>query len=103
MDADRRAKRARNRRRIERLQLTQPGGREVAGDAAHTEAVSAVRRHLDVEDRVAETGIARVPRSQRRILRQLDDPLVVVAETELIGRAQHAARGDAADYGLAQQ
>ena len=78
-------KTARNRPRIEWLQLPEPGRREVAGEAVHTEAVGAVRRHLDVEDGVAETGIARILRSQRSVLRQLDDPLVVIAQTELVG------------------
>ena len=45
-----------------------PDGREIAGDAAHAEAVGAVRRHLDVEDGVAEPGIARILRPDRRVL-----------------------------------
>ena len=67
MDADRRAKGSRNRCRIERLQPPEPGGRQVAGDAAHAEAVGPVRRHLDIEDGVAETRIARIGHSERGV------------------------------------
>ena len=84
--------------RIERLHAAEPGCREIAGDAAHAEAVGAVRRHLDVDDGVAEPDQIGVPGSDRRVRRRFDDAVMIVAEAELIGRAQHAARGDAADH-----
>ena len=59
MDRDRRAEAALDRRRVERLQPPDPGRREVAGDAAHPEAIGAVRRHLEVDDRVVEAEQAR--------------------------------------------
>ncbi len=69
-----------DRGRIEQLQLPEPGGGEIARDAADAEAVGAVRRHLDVEDGVAEPDDARIGRPDWRILRQFDDPLVIVTE-----------------------
>ncbi len=102
LDRDRRAEAAGNRGRVERLQTPDPGGGKVARDPAHAEAIGAVRRHLDVEDRVADADQIGVARSDRRVLGQLDDPVAVVAEAQLIGRAQHAARDDAADRGFLQ-
>ena len=47
---------------------------------------------------VAEPDQVGVPGSDRRVRRRFDDAVMIVAEAELIGRAQHAARGDAADH-----
>ena len=102
IDADRRPEMPGNRGRIEWPQTSEAGGGEIAGDAADPEAVGTVRRHLDVEDGVAEADEARIGRADRRILRQFDDPFVIVAEAELVGRAQHAPRRDAADHGFLQ-
>src|SRR5215472_596859 len=79
---------------VEWLQSSDPGGGKVAGDAADTETVGPVRRHLDVEHSIAQTREARVARSNWRVLRQLDDPFVIIAKAKLVGRAQHAARSD---------
>src|SRR5215471_18304708 len=87
---------------VEWLQSSDPGGGKVAGDAADTETVGPVRRHLDVEHSIAQTREARIARSNWRVLRQLDDPFVIIAEAKLVGRAQHAARSDVADHGLLQ-
>src|SRR5207248_1604081 len=89
--------------RVQGFQPPEPGGGEIAGNAANTEAVGSVRRHLDVEDGVAEADEARIGRPDRRVPGQFDDPLVIVAEAELVGRAQHAARGNPADDGFLQQ
>ncbi len=66
------------------------------------EAVAAVRRHLDVDDGVAEADQVGVAGADRRVRRHLDDAFAVLAKVQLKGRAQHAARGDAADFGLLQ-
>ena len=79
-DADRRAEAARDRGRVERLQTAEPGGGEIAGDAAHAEAIGAVRRHLDVDDRIAEPEQVGIAGADRRVRRQLDDAVMVVAE-----------------------
>src|SRR3546814_5017459 len=53
---DRAPERPFHRCRVERLQRADAGGGEVAGDAAHAEAVAAVRGDGDVDDRVVEAG-----------------------------------------------
>ena len=70
--------------------------REVARDAAHGEAIGAVRRHLDVEHRVVEPDDLCVGPADREAGGELDDALAVLGESELPARAQHAVRGDAA-------
>src|SRR5206468_3198633 len=62
MDRDRRAEAAYDRARVERLQLSQPRGREIARDTAHRETIGAVRRHFQIDHRVVETEQARVAR-----------------------------------------
>ena len=101
-DADRGTETAGHRGRVQRLQPAEAGGGEIAGDAAHAEAIGAVWRHLDVDDRIAEPHEVGVLRPDRRVRRHLDNAVVVVAEAQLIGRAQHAARGDAADDAFLQ-
>src|ERR1700760_4227794 len=92
IDADRRTEKPRDRAGIEGLQPPETGGDEIAGDAADAEAVGTVRRYLDVQDGVAEADEACKGRPYRRVLRQFDDPLVIVAEPQLIGRTQHSVR-----------
>src|SRR5277367_2559714 len=62
VDADRGTEMPADRGRVERLQPPQPGGGEIAGNPANAEAVGTVRRHLDVEDGVAETDELRIGR-----------------------------------------
>ena len=80
MDRDRRAEAALDGRRVERVQPPHAGRREIAGDAAHAEAIGAVRRHLDVENRIVETDEARIRGADRRVGRQFDDPGMILAE-----------------------
>ena len=53
------------------FRVAEPGRREIAGDAAHAEAIGAVWRHLDVDDRVAEPEQLGVACSDRRVLAAL--------------------------------
>ena len=63
----------------ERLQRAEPGGGEIAGDAAHAEAIGAVGRHLDVEHRIVEADRLRRKRWPIGESRgQLDDALVIL-------------------------
>ena len=82
------------------------GRRRLAGDAAHRQAVAAVRRDSDVEHLVAQAEQRRPRRSGRCVRRRpaasTRMPGVVVADAELAARADHAvadvavglARGD---------
>ena len=63
-----------------RLQATDAGRREIAGDPADPNAVGSVWRHFDVERDVAEPGVARIFLPNRRIRRQFDDAFVVLAD-----------------------
>ena len=102
MDGGRAVERPGERLRRRRLQAAQTRRGEIARDAGDAGRVGAVRRHRDVDDRVVEPGKARISDADRRVLRELDDPLVIVAELELRRRAQHAVRFDAADDALGE-
>src|SRR5215471_2520823 len=103
MGPDWRAKTARHRCRVEWFQTSEPSGCEIAGNTTDAEAIGTVRRHLDIKNGLGEPRVARILGPDRRVLRQLDDTLMILAETKLIGRAQHAARGDATDHGFFEQ
>ena len=87
---------------LRRLQRPEPGRREVARDAGDAGRVGTVRGQRDVDDRVVEPGPACVGDADGRVVRQLHDAVVVVAELELGRRAQHAVRLDAADDALGE-
>ena len=57
----------------------------------------AVRRQVDLDHRIVEAGPLRIVRADRRIVRQLDDALVIVGDLQLEFGDQHAAAFDAAD------
>lgn len=78
------------------------GARDLARQAAHRQAVAAVRRHREVEHHVVETQ--HVGRRGARFggaRRQHDDAGMVGAEVQLGGRADHAVRKPA--VGLARR
>ncbi len=102
MDIGRALEGARDRLDVERAQPAEPGRREIAGDAVHAQAIGAVRRHLDVEHRIVEPHDLGEALADRRVRRQVDDALVVVRDAHLVGRAQHAVRGNAANDALFQ-
>jgi hypothetical protein len=85
-----------------RLDATRPEradalGREVARDAAHAEAVLAVRRDGDVDDRVVEAEHPGEGLAHRRVRWQVDDAVMLVGQAHLARRAEHAVGGLAAD------
>ena len=83
--------------RLPRLQRADAGGGKIARDAAHREAVAAVRRDADIDHRIVEAGPSRVRHADRCILRQIEDAGVVVAKTHLALGQQHAGAAHAAD------
>ena len=95
-----RARKARADRSQPRIFLKPPaaGGRQVACDAAHAEAVRTVGGHRHVEHRIAEAEDLGEGQAQGGILRQLDDAGVLVRESHLALRDEHAVRFDAADH-----
>ena len=92
------AERGRHLARLPRLQRADAGGGEIARDAAHGKAVAAVGRDADIDHRVVEPGPLRVGHADRRILRQVDDAGVVVAQAHLARGQQHARAAHAADF-----
>ena len=94
---DRALERGRDRGRLPRKQRSHPGGGQVARDPAHRQRVAAVRRHRDVDHRVVQAGIGGVGRADRRVLGQLDDAVMVLAEAHFAKAEQHAGALDAAD------
>ena len=75
-----------------RLQLADANRRQVARHAAHAQAIGAVGRDGNVDDGVVEAQHLRERLPDRRIRRQIDDALVLVAQAHLARRAQHALR-----------
>src|SRR5690606_4924780 len=67
--------------------------------AEDTHAVRPIRGDRHVEHR-AGAAVLRKSRADRRVLGQLDDPGVIVAELELARRAHHAVALDPADRAL---
>ncbi len=76
--------------------------REVAGDAVHAEAVGAVGGELDLDHRPFEAQGTGRGRPDFRVLRQLDDAVMLQAQPQLARGAEHAVAGDTADRGLLQ-
>ena len=101
-DLGRARERARHRLGRERLEGAQPRRGEIARDAIDAHAIGAVGRDRHVEHRIGAVIIGE-GRAHRRIRRQFDDALVVVAQLELACRAHHAVRFDAAHRRLAQR
>ncbi len=72
-------------------------GGKVTGDAIDAGRVAAIGGDGDVEDDAVDAGIVDIFRADRGIGRQVDDAVMVVAELELGGRAEHAVGRGAAD------
>ncbi len=72
-------------------------GGHFAGDADHGEAVPSVGGHRDVKDGVAHVLVER--HTDRRVIVEDKDPCVLVRDAQLLLRADHSRRLDAADAG----
>ena len=97
MDGDRALEAAGDRRVVERRKPADAGRRQVAGDAAHAEAVAPVGRDGDVDQRIVEAHQRRDGRTDWRVVGQLDDRVVLVRKTQFAFRQQHAVALDVAD------
>ncbi len=75
--------------------------RGLAGDALHAHAVAAVRRQVDVEDRVLERERFDEGRAGARLGRKLHEAGRVLGKAELAGRAEHPERLHAPQLRLA--
>ncbi len=64
--------------RMKRLQPPQPRRGEVAGDAAHAQAIGAVGGHLDLEHGIVEPDRAGEGGTDREVRRQLDDAFAIL-------------------------
>ena len=92
-----------NLRNSERLQRADARGCQIARDSAHAHAILPVGGDCDVEHGVVETGILGEHCPDRRVVRQLDDACVVLAEFELARGAHHSAALDTTDGGDLQR
>ena len=85
--------------RLEWLQGADTGRRQIASDAAHAETIGAVRRDAELDDRIVETHDVSGLKADGRVIRQIDDPVVVFGDAHLALREQHTVRFDAAYLG----
>jgi hypothetical protein len=88
---------ARDRLDPARLQPADTLGRKVAGNAADAEAVLAVGGDRDIDHGIVETERPCEGLADRRVRRQVDDAVVLVGQTHLARRTEHAIGGLAAD------
>ena len=79
------------------LKRADPGRRKIPRHAADGETVAAIGRDRDLDHRIIQPGPGGIGRAHRRVVRQLDDAGMVVAEPHLARRQQHARAGHAAD------
>ena len=80
-----------DRHDVLRLENAEARRREVARDAVDAGGVGAVRRQIDLDDRIVEPGPLRIDRADRRVLGQFDDAVMLVGKFEL-GRRSTACR-----------
>ncbi len=79
-----------DRRRLPGFERAKPGRSQVAGDAAHRKRIAPVRGDADVDDRIVQPCPGGVALADRRILRQFDDAIVLVAERQFAETDEHA-------------
>ncbi len=74
-------------------------GRDLARHAHHRQGIGAIGRDLDVEDPVVEPEVGGEVGAERRLGGQQEDAAVVVAQPQLLLRAEDAFGDHAADLG----
>ena len=86
----------------QRPERSHPRRGEVPGDAVDAEAILAIGRDAEVDDRIVAAEDLRKRHAEGRVRGQLDDALMLVGEARFALRAQHAVGFLAADAGLLQ-
>ncbi len=79
-------------------QRAEPGGGKVARHAAYRQRIAAIGGDADFDHRIVQPGPMGIGGADRRIFRQLDDAVMILAEPELACGDQHAFGFDAADF-----
>ena len=85
---------------IERLELAEALGGEIARDAVDAKRIGAIGRHLDIDHRIVETQGHRRRRADREVALKIDDAVMILRDSKLALGTQHAVRFDAADHAL---
>ena len=87
----------------ERLQRAEARGGEVACDATDRQRIPAIGGDRDIDDRIVEPCPRGVGDANRRVVRQLDDAGMVLAEAHFTRRQQHPGAFHAADLAYFQR
>ena len=89
---------------LQRFDLAAERGGGVEGDAAHAEAVGAVRRELEFDRGVGQAEVISERRADRRVGGQFEQAGGIGVDAEFLRRAEHAVGVDAAQLrGLDRQ
>ena len=89
-------------RGVERLQPANSRSGQIPRDAVDAQRVLPVRRDGDFDDRIVQAEPVGKGLPDRRVVRQVDDALMLVGQAHLPLRAQHAVGILAADHALLQ-
>ena len=96
-DLDRAREGAADRARRAVLQLAQPGGGQIAGDALYPQPVRAVGRHFKIDHRVGHAQRLCGGRANGPFVLQVRNAVMVFTRFQLLGGAEHAVAFDPAD------
>ena len=102
-DGDRRFALDREAGQLRGLQRAETGSGEITGNAIDARAIGAVRRQVNLDHRIVETGIGGKRGSDRRILGQVDDAVMAVGNVEFLLGTHHAVAFHAADIADGQR
>ncbi len=98
-DADRVVELAGNRLAGQWLQGADALGCQITGNAVDAGTVATVRGQADLEHRIIQTGIFHIRGTDRCILWQVDDAVMLVRQLQLTLGAHHAVALDTANFG----
>ncbi len=89
--------RAGNLAGFQRLQRADADRFEIAGNATDAEAIGTVRRQFDLDHRIIEFLIGSETDTERRVIGQFDDPVMIRPDAHFTHRAEHAVGFDTAN------